>query len=110
MLRVLPAYESFKSGKFFRRQIDDGLIEDFDLALFERLAQIVFDFNAAIAIAAHACLEDLDAIRTALFGAIHRQLGFLKQLVVSRLRAIPYRDAHRAGQNDFLICERDGSP
>src|SRR4029079_135221 len=109
MLRVLPSHESLEPGEFLRRQIDDGLIENFDLALFERLAQIVFNLNAAIAIAAHARLENLDAIRTALFSAIHRQLGFLEQLVVSRLRAVPYADPYRAGQNDFLICERDGS-
>jgi hypothetical protein len=62
MLRVFPAHDSFESRQFLRRQIDNGLVEDFDLTLLERFAQIAFDLDVAVSIAAHARIEDLNAI------------------------------------------------
>ena len=102
---MLPTRESFEARKLFRRQINDRLIDDLQLTLLDCLGE--FGADVRVAVTAHGGVEDFDAIGAGALGAVHRKLGILQQIAFGRLIFIPCGDSDGAGQDDFLIGERD---
>ena len=76
-LGMLPAHQRLEARQLLGRQVDDRLIEDADLVLGERFAQIALERDAVVAVGAHLGAEDLDAVGAAALGAVHGDLGLV---------------------------------
>ena len=106
-LGMLPAHQRLEAGQLLGRQVDDRLIEDLDLVLRQRLAQVALQRDAVVAVGAHLRTEDLDAVGAAALGAVHGDLGLFVEVEVTGRLAIVDGDADRSGQHDFLPGDLD---
>ena len=104
---MLPAHQRLEAGQLLGRQIDDGLVENLDLVLGQRLAQIALERDAIVAIGAHLGPEDLDTVGAAALGAVHGDLGLLVEVEMARRLAVVHGDADRARQHDLLAGDLD---
>ncbi|MEZ5121860.1 MAG: hypothetical protein R2736_09830 [Solirubrobacterales bacterium] len=63
----------------FVGQLDDGLVEDHELVMVDRAAEVGFGVQALEGLALQVCVEDLDAAAAGGLGAVHGGVGFLQQ-------------------------------
>ena len=108
VLGVIPADQRLESRQLLGREVDDRLIKHAQLVLLEGFPQIALDRHPVVADAAHLWPENLDPVDAAAFGPVHRDFGFLQEIVRVFLVAVVDRDADRAGEHDILAGDLDG--
>jgi hypothetical protein len=87
--------------------MNNGLVEDLDLVLGQRLAQIALQRHAVVAVGAHFGAENLDAVGATTLSAVHGDLGFLVEVEMARRLPVEHGNADRAGEHDLLPGDLD---
>ena len=102
---MVPADQRLEAGELVRGKARDRLIEHRDLPLLERLAEIAFERQPAVVLAAHRGGEDLDAVGAGALGPEHGDLAFAQQILRRRLHPVIDHDADRGGEHDLLAAD-----
>ena len=85
-----------------------SLIEDLELAVFERLAQILLKLAAHASLLVHLRFEDAPAARRLRLGPIEREVGGDQQILGARPVARRHRDADARADENGLFLEEEG--
>jgi hypothetical protein len=78
---MVPAQQRFAAGDPVVAEIDQGLIEKLEPSLRDRLTQIQLQCAARLDPRVHLRLKEAIGPASFGFGAIHRQIGILQQLI-----------------------------
>ena len=106
--RMVPAQQRLEACKLVGSKAGNRLIEDGDLLPIERHAELALERQAALVLAAHGGVEDLDAVGAGALGAQHGDLAVPQHFLRRGLRAVVHHDADGRGQNDLLGADLHG--
>ena len=104
---MVPARQGLETRHRTVLEPHDRLVEDGDLLALQRAAQLGFERQAVGLARAHRRLEHLDAVAADALAVIHRKLGILEHLFGAVRLAVGERNAHRGGEEDLAVVERD---
>ena len=108
--RMLPAQLGLEAGQRLGGEVEDRVIDDLELLLVERGAQLALQRHPPVGVGAHLGVVDLDAVGARALGAVHGDLGVLQEPGRVLVGAVVGGDADRGRQHDLPPGDRDRRP
>ncbi len=106
--RVRPAAERFDADHGLAALVDDRLVQQPQLVVFDRLAQVAFQQLAVGQIRVHRRVVDAGAVAAFVLGAVERHVGVAHDVGGAARIAVDHRDADRGADHDVLAVDRVG--
>ena len=103
--RVNPARQRFHADQPLAAAIDDRLIDDVELAVFDRLAERAFEQFAVRQIGVHRRVVDAGAVSALVLGAIERHIGIAQDVGGVLGAAVDHGNADRRADIDAVSAD-----
>ena len=102
---MVPAQQRLEPGDPVFREVDDGLVEQLELARGDGVAQIELEDAAGLRLDVHFRFEEVELRATVFLGAIQCHVGILQELI--RVVAVVgrNRDPDARADDDMVIAE-----
>src|SRR5882724_6680876 len=102
---MIPAQQRLAARDAIRAEIDDRLVLDLELAVPERLAQILLELAARMHQRIHHRLEEAIGAAAVGLGAVKRQISALEELIGVVAVIGRYRDPDAGPDLDVLTIQ-----
>jgi hypothetical protein len=103
--RVNPARQRFHADQPLAAAIDDRLMDDVELAVFDRLAERAFEQFAVRQIGVHRRVVDAGAVSALILGAIERHIGIAQDVGGVLGAAVDHGNADRRADIDAVSAD-----
>ncbi len=104
--RMRPAAQRFDADHGLAALVDDRLVEQPQLIVLDRLAQVAFQQLAVGQIRIHRRVVDAGAVAALVLGAVERHVGIAHDVGGAAAIAVDHGDADRGADDDVLPVDR----